>query len=335
MATWLLSYGDAFDGDWVSFWHDLRCVGGCLLLTRRAKVGPFPVRLAVINTAAEDAEESPWVEYNDVLCVAGFEERVATALGNLLQQRTWDRLYLSGFGDGGVLSRLRRRYPIAEVEQEVKPSPYVDLASMTGDATSLLSSNSRAQIKRSFKLYGQRGKVHVTPAGTLAAAHEYLKELARLHRSGWKRRSKDGGFRTGRFLDFHCQLIEGLWNEGGVTLLRASAGEQAIGYLYNFIHAGKVYFYQSGFAYEEDSKLKPGMVAHCLAIDHFRSLGLCEYDFMAGDARYKTSLANAARQLQWVWIERATPRMRLVRVVRSIKRKLMSASAGERDGNQD
>lgn len=330
ISTWLASYGSAFKGDWVSFWEGDHCVAGCLLLFRPAKVGPFPVRLAVINTAAEDAEESPWVEYNDVLCVAGFEDDVARALVDLLRERPWDQLYLSGYADGGVMSRLCQQYPNAAVDSVAKLSHFVDLGRMTGNAESLLSSNSRTQIKRSMRLYGQRGEVHVTAAGSLAEAHTFLTDLARLHRDGWKRRGKHGGFLTERFFDFHRCLIEAMWVESGIVLLRAAAGEHVIGYLYYFVHAGKIYFYQSGFVYEDDPKLKPGLVAHCMAINYFNARGLREYDFMAGDARYKASLANASRHLEWAWVERQTPRMRAVGFVRHLKRKLMSARQSDK-----
>lgn len=335
MSTWLASYGKAFTGDWISLWGEERCVAGCLLLVRRSKVGPFPVRLAVINTAAEDADESPWVEYNDVLCLAGLEDDVAAALAVVLQERSWDQLYLSGYVAGGVMARLRHRIPDAAVESVIKASPYVDLSRLTGGAESLLSSNSRSQIKRSTKLYGQRGPVCVSAAANLEEALGFLDSLAQLHREGWNRRGKDGGFRTERFLDFHRRLIGALWDEGGVILLRAAAGDKAIGYLYNFLHAGKVYFYQSGFSYEEDPKLKPGLVAHCLAIDHFHTLGLREYDFMAGEARYKASLANADRQLVWSWLERRTARMRVVRMARAFKHRLIARQSSDEAVTQE
>ena len=52
-------------------------------------------------------------------------------------------------------------------------------------------------------------------------------------------------------------------------MLRITAGGRIIGYLYNFVHAGHVYNYQSGFAYEDDPVVKPGFVSHYLAIEHY------------------------------------------------------------------
>ena len=59
--------------------------------------------------------------------------------------------------------------------------------------------------------------------------------------------------------------------------------------------------YQSGFAYPDgDSHRKPGLTCHHLAISAHFDAGGAGYDFLAGDARYKTSLANDARTLHWL-----------------------------------
>ena len=42
-----------------------------------------------------------------------------------------------------------------------------------------------------------------------------------------------------------------------------------------------------------------GMLTHALAIEHYRQRAMREYDFLAGDARYKRSLANSSRDLHW------------------------------------
>ena len=49
---------------------------------------------------------------------------------------------------------------------------------------------------------------------------------------------------------------------------------------------GVISNYQSGFLYESDSQLKPGLVSHMLAIDHNLDSGARTYDFLAGDQRF-------------------------------------------------
>ena len=69
---------------------------------------------------------------------------------------------------------------------------------------------------------------------------------------------------SGEFFEpFHRLLIERSFSEGGIQLLRACAGEQVVGYLYNFRLGNRVYAYQSGFD-DADRRERPGIVTHAL-----------------------------------------------------------------------
>jgi hypothetical protein len=71
------------------------------------------------------------------------------------------------------------------------------------------------------------------------------------------------------------------------------AGEQTIGVLYNFVHDGLVLNYQSGFLYESDNRLKPGLVSLVLSVEDAIARGERGYDFMAGAAGHKNRLGNS------------------------------------------
>ena len=62
--------------------------------------------------------------------------------------------------------------------------------------------------------------------------------------------------------------------------------------------------YQSGFAYSEDPREKPGLVCHTLAIDHYARLGMRVYDLLGGDDRYKKTLAGGGEALHWATLRR-------------------------------
>jgi CelD/BcsL family acetyltransferase involved in cellulose biosynthesis len=72
----------------------------------------------------------------------------------------------------------------------------------------------------------------------------------------------------------------------------------------------KVFFYQSGFMYSNDNRLKPGLVTHTEAIKYYLGRGLDEYDFLAGDSQYKQSLSNAERHMLWLTFDGNTLRAR-------------------------
>jgi CelD/BcsL family acetyltransferase involved in cellulose biosynthesis len=87
-------------------------------------------------------------------------------------------------------------------------------------------------------------------------------------------------------------------------------GDHSVGYLYNMIHGGHVLQYQSGFDYElsDSTSWRPGVICHALAIEHYLSLGMETYDFLAGDQRYKKELSTASDELTWSTLQR--PRLK-------------------------
>jgi Acetyltransferase (GNAT) domain len=302
MQTWLEVYGADFKGQWIRWQEDGIDVAGCLLVTRVIRMRWLvPLRTVFVNATGEALERTPLAEFNDVLCVPGHEEAVIDDLASLLGEMSWDRLLLSGYEDGSILARLVARLPTALVERDSRPSAYVDLAALSGGSfEASLSSNTRGQVRRSRRLYEERsGAITIDLAESLVQAQGFLDELARLHNSRWQSKGEEGSFSSPSVMDFHRRLIDRLWPVAGVDLIRVRAGETHLGYLHNFKAQGKVYFFQSGFAYDADAKLKPGMLTHTLAIEHYARNGLREYDFLAGDAQYKRSLAKQHRTINW------------------------------------
>lgn len=331
VKTWLGIYGHDFEIREISWWHEDNCVAGVLLLFRQAKRGPFPIRLAILNTAGEADENAPFIEYNNVLCLDGYEDHVACSLSRYLTQQSWDQLYLAGYCESSVIARLKNYILPGAWDSIGKNGPYIDLTAINeGGLDMYFSSNTRTQIRRSIKIYEKRGTLRVEAASNLEECFIFLDALAELHRAAWERREQPGGFRSERFILFHKSLIQELWPEHSVELLRISSGNDVIGYIYNYLSENKVYFYQSGFAHEEDSKIKPGMVTHYLAASDYLSRGFCEYDFMAGEARYKKSLAKSCRTLHWSWVDRDNARMKLINLARNIVRYLRDGGSGNR-----
>jgi CelD/BcsL family acetyltransferase involved in cellulose biosynthesis len=107
---------------------------------------------------------------------------------------------------------------------------------------------------------------------------------------------------------------------GAVELVRASAGGEPIGYLYNLLHRDRVLYYFSGFRYEADNRLKPGLVTHALCIERHLAGGMQAYDFMAGGERYKSNLGQPGPRLVSVVVERPRLALRLADGLRRLKR---------------
>jgi hypothetical protein len=321
--TWLTVFGPLLRPQILVFSHRQQPVGICLLVRRRRRRGPVPIIRLYLNTAGEDESDGTCVEYNDLVCLPGYEETVVHALLRHLGRLRWDELALQGFQLGPALKALKDLSSGLNRQVREVPSHYVDLECLRQSGATydlMLSSSTRRQIRRSCELYEQDGSIFVECASDLAAAREMLDQLAELHQRSWTARGEPGVFSSSRFTGFHRRLIERAFPGGEIQLMRVRTARRVIGVLYNFVYRRKVYFYQSGFEYAADKRLKPGLVAHYHAVQYCLAQGYQEYDFLAGDSRYKRSLATHHRHLEWVVIERATPATAIVRLLRRVRR---------------
>lgn len=325
VSAWLQTFASSVKAEIVFFDGEEGPVGATLLTTRQFWLAFVPLRQIHLHTAGEPDADSAVVEYIAPLHLRHRADDVHAALGTFVESRSWDEFILSGVPEG-ALEPLVRAVPGAEVETHWELSYAVDLARLRragSEYTSVLSKNSLDQLKRSLKLYRERGELTVDFASTLEEARAQLAELEVLHQQRWEARGEPGAFASERFRAFHHRLITRAFPRGGVQLVRVRAGETTIGVLYNFVESGAVMFYQSGFRYEKDNRFKPGVVTHALVIQECLNQGLDSYDFLRGSAdgsRYKQSLANESHRLAWTVLRRSTVRTRVVATLRRIKR---------------
>ena len=163
-----------------------------------------------------------------------------------------------------------------------------------------MTRNTRQQIRRSIRYYQQRGSVTLDRAEDVAQALDWLDALEVLHTKYWNNRGKSGAFSNPSFKSFHRNLISTSFADGVPDLLQLRAGDTVLGYLYNFRWRGVGYSYQSGFLYEQDTQARPGLVAHALAMQKYRTEGISTYNFLAGESRYKSSLSTGKDELLWI-----------------------------------
>jgi CelD/BcsL family acetyltransferase involved in cellulose biosynthesis len=323
MQSWLEVYQKDFEGQWIRWQRGGATVGGCLLLSRVTWKGGVPLRSLFINATGEGPQRTPLAEYNDILHVAGQEAAIATDMARILAGLRWSRLVCSGYQVRSLLGRVVSRLPAATVEHEPKPAPYVDLAALQARYETTLAGKGGSQIRRISRLHEKEyGPCRITPAASLEEARRFFDELMLLHRTSWESRGHSGSFASDAVRAFHHRLIGRLWHQRGVELIQVCNDNAVVGYLYNFTGEAKVYYFQSGFCYRNGSNLSPGLLAHCMAIEHYRQRGLREYDFRAGDVRYKRSLADECRVLHWTAVYRDRAWIRFFLWLRELRGRL-------------
>jgi CelD/BcsL family acetyltransferase involved in cellulose biosynthesis len=295
---------------------------GCLAAERfadpvlvEAREGRRTVALALFNRrggtlylgeSGDPALDCVYIEFNGVLAEAGREADLTAAClraartGSGAGGRTaWrkPRLILGGIGGATVAAAAQAGQVI---RKRSMAAPYVDLTQRDRGFLETRSANTRQQLRRSNRDYAAAGPILITRAGTLNEAEEFLDGLSALHQTSWRARGRAGAFASPFFGRFQRALIARGLEREEIDLFRISAGQQPIGFLYNFRYRGHSLAYQSGFDYASASRYqKPGLTCHYEAIRFAKGWGAVRYDFLAGDDRYKRSLSNQADTLYW------------------------------------
>ena len=253
------------------------------------------------------ARDSVFVEHNAPLLARGHEDLAGPCLAALLREAGPAGLFLSGVAPALAASLPRHAARRVLADRSV---PFVDLAALGREPDAYLarlSANTRQQLRRSQRAYAAAGPIRVERAACGPTRRTFLDALASLHQARWTARGQPGAFATPAFRAFHEALVADPAAGDLVDLLRITAGERLIGYLYNLRCGGRVYAYQSGFDYAGAAgPEKPGLTCHHAAIETARAAGERIYDFLAGTDRYKTSLATGAEHLLWL---HAAPRL--------------------------
>ena len=278
---------------------DGRLIGLALLGQGRTKIPGF-APTHHLNETGDPATDAIMMEYNAVLAERGQETAATEALIEYFAAGQIGPLVLSGVTGTwweaceahGLRCRLLRK---------VQPAPFADLQNLEqGDLIDALSRNSRQQIRRSMRHFEDIGPLSLVRAATPDQALAWFAELERLHTASWRARGNAGAFAHPDFAAFHRCLIEKNHTSGIPDLLCLKAADTVLGYLYNLRWRNVVSAYQSGFLFAGDPRWRPGLTAHLMAMHRYSVEGMTMYRFLAGDARYKKSLANRSDELYWM-----------------------------------
>ncbi|BCG96165.1 hypothetical protein MesoLj131a_50290 [Mesorhizobium sp. 131-2-1] len=304
-----------------------RIVGLAIICRRSAwSFGPHARARWLLNETGDVRFDRLFIEYNNILAERSLADATRVACLEALAQhlRYSDQLVLSGIDPDFELAACRtagRAGLLTDVRAD-DTARWIDFAKVRekgGNFRATLGRNTRQAVSRAMRLYAERGLIAFRTMEVTSEALAAFDLLAELHQARWGRK---GAFANSSFRRFHEELISLGVPAGTVRISRTLAGEQTIGILYNFVHDGRVYNYQSGFLYERDGRLKPGLVSHVLAIEDSIARGECGYDFLAGFSGHKSHLANAEHPMKWIAIGRDGPERRIEAKLRGAKRVL-------------
>ncbi len=282
-----------------------------------------------LNTSGNVLYDSACIEYNHILC----DREGFYPLKELIDvlPEGWDEFFMPAL-ESDV-------FPGNSLDQPIDPyrlirdgegdSHYVDLELVrrsNGDYLSLLSPNTRAQIRKSYRKLAPFGRISIEVCDDLESCMNMFADMSDFHNKSWIARGTSGAFESEYFYNLHRELIRKRFHYGEIQLLKVKSGEATIGYLYNFVFKGNVNFYQSGINYGIGKDLSPGIICHVEAIMFNSELGNSVYDFLGGSERYKASLSTHARKLLWARAQRPLLRFRVEDKARMIKHAISQPS---------
>lgn len=312
------------------------CLFAILFRAVRRRHGWLTSRGLFLNQTGNPDYDTLTVEYNGFLTDPASRDDAGVAAIDFIHTvaPVWDELYVNGVEEEEGLALVppgRRRHLISR-----QPAPFVDLAQIRDRGTPYLdhlSRNTRYQLRRAIRRYEERGPLVTDIAENSDQALEYMAGLKQLHQAHWTARGNPGAFANPYFKKFHTEFVRSMAQSGAAEIIRIRAGEDIIGYLYNFFYRDRVYNYQGGFSYEPDqSALKPGLVSHVLAIEAAVRQGRERYEFLAGGARYKTSLSTDMAHLTWLSLRQPCLKFVLEDGLRNLSARVKKAVSPVSDG---
>ena len=265
----------------------------------------LPMRRLELLASGEDREHEICSEYLGPIVASGHEDEVVGAMVDHLaaNRSTWQEIAFSAL-DGGspAVQRLEPAFRARGLSCEsrvVAQCPYIALPKRWEDYLAALSSGDRYMASRSLRDFerwaGRGGRVDVARGPEDLGRGKAI--LHQLHEHRWKAGGKAGVFASPVFRRFHDMLMPALLDRGELDLRWLSVDGEPVAVSYGIVNENRVYFYQGGRSTSVPKGVRPGIVLHLYAIRAAIEAGRLEYDFLGGDARYKTQLATGTRPL--------------------------------------
>jgi CelD/BcsL family acetyltransferase involved in cellulose biosynthesis len=279
-----------------------------------------------LHRCGSEQQDQVWIEHNDFLLSDVNENSIRRAMLQTLldHQSLWDELYV-----GMARTEVVTQFDTLLSHQRcliTSPSYQANLSSFTNlqDYLDSLSSNSRSQINRSQRRLEALGQLSLSMAETEQDKQDYLQHIAQLHIEKWDTSEHGSGFTNPLFVEFHEHLLLNDAQNQATRLYKLTQNDNVLGYVYLLTHNKTWYFYLSAISLHPDPKIKVGALMHCLIIEQAIKEGVVTYDFLAGQAQYKSSLSNTAQtEQQLVCYFRPTLYMLLRESLRKLKNRFM------------
>jgi Acetyltransferase (GNAT) domain len=178
---------------------------------------------------------------------------------------------------------------------------------------------SRQQLRQTIKAFEELGEIKVECASSLDQARDFFNHMGEVHSKRWAAVGRRGSFANNIWQGFHKRLIDRYFDAGIIQLLKISAGDQLLGFLYGHFYKGKIYMHQTAFTQADDNKLRFGYASHFYAMLLNAQNGVTEYDLLPDfECSYKKFFTDPGEEIVWVALKRDRLKFKVERMIEKI-----------------
>lgn len=256
---------------------------------------------AMHHTGCDDLDVI-FVEHNGLLLRPGAEpvEAYRAVLAFAEQELGATALRIDGTPDGDAVASAAGQLGANWHYRSRKTAPYRVVRS--GDTRASLTAGrgeGGRQLRQSVALYEAKGPLLIVRAESPVQRRRLFNELVTSSLTRWRELGGKSAFEYEFFTGFHARLLGS--HPEAVCLQAVNCGTARLAIHYSLVTAETQYAYQSVRRHEDNNRLRPGLVAHVLAMEAARPCaGARVYDFLGGPERYKRQLGSAATDLSWM-----------------------------------
>jgi CelD/BcsL family acetyltransferase involved in cellulose biosynthesis len=314
-ATWWKHYGDSRSPRIITVWNGGELIGLLpIYLTPELSVpGVSGLEARLI---ASGGDTSP--DYLGALVDPQWENEVSARLidGLLGSDCEWDTLRFTDMAGNAFTEALTPSLQNQAMQTEATPAERIQIVRLPRSWDEYLGAMSRerryrakrqrkiaqSEISAEFRVYSQPDELR-----------KAFPSLIQLHRKRWTAKdANEGSFRTERYINFHCEVMERCAKNGWVRLYSLevpgateSDPRRPIAMFYCYRYRDEILYFQSGFD-PEFEKYSPGHVLMGFSIESAVSEGAVVFDMLKGNHPYKGIWANDSRTTQQIIAHRST-----------------------------
>lgn len=328
---WLLTWWDVFgEGRELCLLlarESEKLVGIAPLLKRRVRRLGVPLRRVEFLASGELEADEICSDYLDFIIQKERESEILGAfLDFLTKDKTWDELVLTDIsGESPNLAVLRELGKMRGLSFEVTREQtciFVSLPASRDELVASISSQKRKRLNKDRRTVEERA-MRVQSVASSDGFEAAFETLVALHQERWTSRGFPGSFSSAKFLRFHRELAPKILAHGWIQIWVLWQDDAPLCAVYDFVYAGKIFHYQSGFSDLETPLLQPGMLIRDYALEAGIARGLTECDFLKGEiGGYKSSWGSQTRPILQVRLARGGGREAAFQAVSRVAERL-------------